>query len=396
MHLRFGMIWAAVAAILVGLGTSAEQSRSARSLGSEVPAKRKLRSDNLINDNNEERTPDFSGFEDFFADKFPETIDEILSSVPHQHSDLAVPAVATFHPPPHQQSDVAASTIDGSRVPHDDVKGQLDIVYEYLGATDARVRHAHWLEKNMHPADVFERLKISPTKQMLLVQIPTFRWIYYVDQYNEKHPSPPTKLLDVLEKEGYDEEAVIKSVCLPDMDTEVKDQTSGMVKVQGSDSDSQKNFEAALINVQQYAKTRITNELINFWLEKELGVKAVMARLGLSPQNLRTGYNFSRYKTLVMYVDAWNLSFRPKKFTILQVHTLMEQSGYTLKDFKIFYKQSDQESALSLDLAEWITTRENGNANANMHGPNVFPAVTNVFPAVTNVFPAVTKMVISL
>ncbi|UIZ22466.1 hypothetical protein KXD40_005204 [Peronospora effusa] len=75
MHLRFGMIWAVVAAILVGLGTSAEQSRSARSLGSEVPAKRKLRSDNLINDNNEERTPDLFSFKGFFGDKFPETID---------------------------------------------------------------------------------------------------------------------------------------------------------------------------------------------------------------------------------------------------------------------------------------------------------------------------------
>ncbi|CAH0489882.1 unnamed protein product [Peronospora farinosa] len=159
MHLRFGMIWATIATILVGLGTSAEQSRSARLLGSEVPAKRKLRSDNLINDNKEERTPDLFSFEDFFVDKFPETIDEILSSVPHQHSDPAVSAVAEFHPPPHQQSDAAVSTfphqqfdaavstvphqqfdaavptIDGFRVPHDDVKDQLDIVYEYAGAT---------------------------------------------------------------------------------------------------------------------------------------------------------------------------------------------------------------------------------------------------------------------
>ncbi|RMX63326.1 hypothetical protein DD238_008262 [Peronospora effusa] len=106
MHLRFGMIWAVVAAILVGLGTSAEQSRSARSLGSEVPAKRKLRSDNLINDNKEERTPDLFSFKDFFGDKFPETIDR-RSRI---NTDPAVPAVAKFHPPPHQQSDAAVST----------------------------------------------------------------------------------------------------------------------------------------------------------------------------------------------------------------------------------------------------------------------------------------------
>ncbi|UIZ22482.1 hypothetical protein KXD40_005192 [Peronospora effusa] len=177
MHLRFGMIWAVVAAILVGLGTSAEQSRSARSLGSEVPAKRKLRSDNLINDNKEERTPDLFSFKDFFGDKFPETIDR-RSRI---NTD---PAVAKFHPPPHQQSDAAVSTfphqqfdaavstvphqqfdaavstvphqqfdaavprIDGFRVPHDDVKDQLDIVYEYAGTTDARDRHAQWLKKN--------------------------------------------------------------------------------------------------------------------------------------------------------------------------------------------------------------------------------------------------------
>ncbi|UIZ22467.1 hypothetical protein KXD40_005205 [Peronospora effusa] len=134
----------------------------------------------------------------------------------------------------------------------------------------------------MHPADVFKRLKICPTKKMLLVQIPTFRWIYYVDQYNEKNPPPPIKRLGVLKKEGYDEEAVIKSVCLLDMDKEVIDQTSGMVQVQHIGS--QENFDKALRQLQQYAKTRTTKELINFWLDKKFGVEAVMDRLGLSSQ----------------------------------------------------------------------------------------------------------------
>ncbi|UIZ22464.1 hypothetical protein KXD40_005208 [Peronospora effusa] len=263
MHLRFGMIWAVVAAILVGLGTSAEQSRSARSLGSEVPAKRKLRSDNLINDNNEERTPDFFELMDLLLDENSIRRDEILSSVPHQHSDLAVPAVAKFHPPPHQQSDDAVSTvsqqpvltfdepfkyphkrsddavftldalflpqqqgsdaavgkwthlpmftfdehylsphqrsdaavstvphqypdaavptIDDFHVPYNDVKGQLDIVYKYVDFTKAKDRHAQWLKENMHPTKVFGDLKFLPGNN-LLVQISTFRWIYYVDQ----------------------------------------------------------------------------------------------------------------------------------------------------------------------------------------------------------------------
>ncbi|CAH0490959.1 unnamed protein product [Peronospora farinosa] len=307
------MIWATIATILVGLGTSAEQSRAARLLGSEVPAKRKLRSDNLINDNKEERTPEKFGIEDFFADKIPETIDEILSSVPHQHSDPAVPAVAKFHPPPHQHSDGAVSTvsqqpvltfdepfkyshersdyavftldtlflppqqgsdaavgpwthlpmftfdehylsphqhsdaavstvphqypeaavptIDDFHVPYNDVKGQLDIVYKYVGFTKAEDRHAQWLKKNTHPTKVFGDLKFLPGNN-LLVQIPTFRWIYYVDQYNKKNPLHPIKLLGVLKEEGYDEEAVIKSVCFPNMDKEVIAQTSGMVQVQ--------------------------------------------------------------------------------------------------------------------------------------------------------------------
>ncbi|CAI5702331.1 unnamed protein product [Peronospora effusa] len=117
---------------------------------------------------------------------------------------------------------------------------------------------------------------------MLLVQIPTFRWIYYVDQYNEKNPPPPIKRLGVLKNEGYDEEAVIKSVCLLDMDKEVIDQTSGMVQVQHIGS--QENFDKALRRLQQYAKTRTTKELINFWLDRKFGVEAVMDRLGLSSQ----------------------------------------------------------------------------------------------------------------
>ncbi|UIZ22469.1 hypothetical protein KXD40_005207 [Peronospora effusa] len=374
MHLRFGMIWAAVAAILVDLGTSAEQSRSARLLGSEVPAKRKLGSDNLINDNKEERAPEKFSFTNLL---FDENLENVLSPVLHPQSDPAVSTVATFHPPPHQQFDAAVSTVphqhydtavstvDQLFAHYDDVKGQLNIVYEYAGATDARDRHARWLEKNMHPADVSKRLKLLPRKD-LLVQIPTFRLIYYVDQYNKKNPLHPTKLLQAFGIAGFNEKALIKSVFLPNMDKKFIAQTSGMVEVQHIVS--QENFDKALQRLQQYAKTQITKDLINFWLEKELGVKAVMARLGLSPQNLRTGYNFSRYKTLVMYVDAWNFRFRPKKFTILQVHTLMEQSGYTLKDFKILHEQSDQESALSLDLAKWIQTQETGSANANASG----------------------------
>ncbi|CAH0490955.1 unnamed protein product [Peronospora farinosa] len=245
---------------------------------------------------------------------------------------------------PHQHSDAAVPTIDEFHVPYNDVKGQLDIVYKYLGATDARDRHAQWLEKNMHPADVM-RSTVKST------------------------PSPPIKLLGVLKEEGYDEEAVIKSVCLPNMDKEVIDQTSGMVKVQDSESDSasasQKNFEAALIKVQQYAKTRLTQELIQSWLGDRLSVATVIVRLGLSPKALDTGYDFSRYKILVMYEINWNLQHRPKTFTSLQANALMKLWGYTLKDFKIFYKQSDQESALSLALAKWIRTQETGNANVS-------------------------------
>ncbi|RMX63058.1 hypothetical protein DD238_007088 [Peronospora effusa] len=296
------------------------------------------------------------------------TFDEHYLS-PHQHSDVAVSTV------PHQYPDAAAPTIDDFHVPYNDVKGQLDIVYKYVDFTKARDRHAQWLEKNMHPADVMRRLKFLYKKKQLIVQIPTFRLIYYVDQYSKKHPSSPMKLLGILKIKNYDEEAVIKSVCLPNMDKKVIDQTSGMVKVQDSESDSdsasasasasQKNFEAALMKVQQYAKTRLTQGLIQSWLDDRLSVATVIVRLGLSPKALDTAYDFSRYKILVMYEINWNLQHRPKTFTSLQANALMKLWGYTLEDFKTLHEKSDKESALSLALKQWIRTQENGNANVS-------------------------------
>ncbi|UIZ22465.1 hypothetical protein KXD40_005209 [Peronospora effusa] len=153
------------------------------------------------------------------------------------------------------------------------------------------------------------------------------------------------------------------------MDKEVIDQTSGMVKVQDSDSASasasQENFEAALINVQQYAKTRLTQMLIQSWLDDRLSVATVIVRLGLSPEASETAYDFSRYKILVMYEINWNLRHRPKTFTSLQANALMKLWGYTLEDFKKLHEKSDQESALSLALEKWIRTQETGNANAS-------------------------------
>ncbi|CAI5702371.1 unnamed protein product [Peronospora effusa] len=263
---------------------------------------------------------------------------------PHQHSD---PAVSTV---PHQHSDAAVLTVDQFLAHHDDVKGQLDIVYEYAGATDARDRHAQWLEMNIHPTDVLERLKFIPGQDLLLVQIPTFRLIYYVDQYNEKKPLRRINLLEAFGIVGYDEEALIKSVFLPNMDKEVIAQTHGMVHHIGS----RENFDKALRRLQQYAKTQITKDLIKSWLDQKRSVEAVMAHLGLSPKTPKTGYDFSRYKTLVMYEYTWHLRYGPKTYPILQVHTLMEQSGYTLEDFKILHEKSGQKSALSKVLAHWI------------------------------------------
>ncbi|UIZ22473.1 hypothetical protein KXD40_005203 [Peronospora effusa] len=150
------------------------------------------------------------------------------------------------------------------------------------------------------------------------------------------------------------------------MDKEVIDQTSGMVKVQHIRS--RKYYEVALINVQQYAKTRLTQMLIQSWLDDRLSVATVIVRLGLSPKASETAYDFSRYKILVMYEINWNLRHRPKTFTSLQANALMKLWGYTLEDFKKLHEQSDQESALSLALKQWIRTRENGNANANASG----------------------------
>ncbi|CAI5702332.1 unnamed protein product [Peronospora effusa] len=312
MHLRFGMIWAAVAAILVDLGTSAEQSRSARSLGSEVPAKRKLRSDNLINDNKEERAPEKFSFTNLLFDENPENV---LSPVLHPQSDPAVSAVAKIHPPPHQQFDAAVST-----VPHQHSDASVPTIDEFLAPHD----------------DVKD----------LLVQMPTFRWIDNVDQYNKKNPLHPINLLDVLEKEGYDEETLIKSVFLPNMDKEVIAQTSGIRNL----FEDKEKFEEALIDVQQYAKTRLTNELIKSWLDKELGVDAVIDRLGLSPKASQTAssgqsskasetaYDFSRYNTLVMYEHAWYLRYRPNSLNV-QANNVMEQKGEMDSDAKIWKRK---------------------------------------------------------
>ncbi|CAI5702333.1 unnamed protein product [Peronospora effusa] len=172
------------------------------------------------------------------------------------------------------------------------------------------------------------------------------RWIDNVDQYNKKNPLHPINLLDVLEKEGYDEETLIKSVFLPNMDKEVIAQTSGIRNL----FEDKEKFEEALIDVQQYAKTRLTNELIKSWLDKELGVDAVIDRLGLSPKASQTAssgqsskasetaYDFSRYNTLVMYEHAWYLRYRPNSLNV-QANNVMEQKGEMDSDAKIWKRK---------------------------------------------------------
>ncbi|CAH0484747.1 unnamed protein product [Peronospora farinosa] len=194
----------------------------------------------------------------------------------HQPSDAAVstlshPPVFTFHElflPLNQQFDAAVPTVDEFLKFHDDVNGQLKLIYPDGLASAMENRDAIWLEKNELPTEVFGLLDFLPKKELLLVQMATFRWLDYVDQYSTKNSLGSMPLLKALKEVGYDDEILIK----------------------------------------------------------------------------------------------------PKTFQSLLANALMKVWGYTLEDFKTLNKQSDQESALSLALAQWIRTHENGNVNANVSG----------------------------